>query len=201
MKRLLLLVLVLTLTLSGCSFWDEMKGLSVFSDFVFTFQKKWNEENGTGAWLKESSEENNRQVYSTTVEGLQGKVGTYTGDVDVTYITYTHEDGKTRTYFFFNADLSVTDSSGKTALSKATTLKIDACCLSSSGLILDGIAVTKNNDDTTVAIYMQAANLEGLYIKLGEVSSQSVASTPTEGNASANENGNENSGETETVNE
>lgn len=169
MKRSVTILLVLIFVLfSGCSFWDEMKGLSVYSDFIFAFQKMWNEKNATGAWLKESATENSRKLYSVSVSDLQGKVGTYSGEVTVTYVTYGGSvNGKDGTYIFFKSDLSV-QSNGKTPLSRTTSLNIDACCLTPSGLILDGLAVLKNNDPNTIATFMQAANLEGLYIRLKE---------------------------------
>lgn len=165
MKKFLLVFLVLAILFSvgSCSFIDELKGLSMYSDFLFAFQKKWNDENASGAWLEASNE--SATIYKVNLDGLAGKVGTYSGTVEVCYVRGKSLIGsKEKTYFRVKAALSV-EGKGKTPISNTTAMELQASCLD-DGFIVDGYVLLRNNDPSTLVDYTQTANLEGLRLSL-----------------------------------
>lgn len=164
-KRVLLVISIFALffSVSSCGLIDELKGLSIYSDFIFAFQKEWKEQNSTGAWLKASTQA--ATLYEVDLEGVAGKVGIYSGKVNVGYVVGKPIFGEgDQTYFRIKAELNVVGQ-GKTPISNTSAMVIEAMCMN-NGLIIDGYALLKNEDPTTLAVYTQAANLEGLYIFL-----------------------------------
>lgn len=152
---------------SGCGLFDEMKGLSVYSDFIFAFQDYW-ELNASGLPVTPAGEGDipGSVIYEIEITPEAPVTGAlknaYSGAVRIVFFTVNDSKGVEQQYFEIEADLNVV-SQAKTVVGQVTDVEISATC-KSIGLVLDGYCFVRNNSSATVAIYTQIANLEGLWI-------------------------------------
>jgi len=170
MKKLLVLsILILSLLFTGCGVYDELKALSIYSDFLFSFQTYWEENSkdltvvpvadgdipGSSIYLISITEDN----------PIVGKLkNEYYGSISVIFFSHADKEGVDKNYFNFTTTLDV-NSAATTIVGQCDHLNIDATAVE-RGLILDGHCSVSADIQDTIALYRQYANLEGLWIFL-----------------------------------
>lgn len=168
-KKALLVFLVIFMCLfASCSFFDEMKGLSVYSDFLFSFQDYW-EENSSDFVGVPDPDMVGADLYTVPIIGVNvtGNLGyTYTGVVTVSFFGQPKLIGEGEdTFFKFKAVLNVVSGEEGLAIGETDTMVIEAFCMG-AGFILDGVVNLRYSNPDTYLTNYQAANLEGLWILL-----------------------------------